>query len=223
MGEVFPRIKPVGEFALLLELGDAINHQINQWILSLDHHLRHRRIAGVIEWIPAYSSILVLYDPAQTTGLEVRMWLEDCLNNQEKQTFAERRRIDISVKYGGEEGPDLDFVADYHGLTTAQVVEKHASQVYMVAMMGFTPGFAYLMGLGSDLATPRLVTPRTMVPAGSVGIAGQQTGIYPLDSPGGWQIIGKTEQSLFNPNHEPYFMLSPGDQVRFIPTEGGRV
>jgi inhibitor of KinA len=223
VSEIFPRITPVGESALLLELGESIDVGINQRILTLDQQLGQSRVTGIIEWIPAYNSILVLYNPAQTTESEVGLWLEYCLNSQEKHTVLDTRTIEIPVKYGGKEGPDLDYVADFHGLSPAQVVEKHAAQVYKVAMMGFTPGFAYLMGLDPKLETPRLATPRTEVPAGSVGIAGRQTGIYPLDSPGGWRIIGKTEQSLFNPSYEPYFLLSPGAQVRFIPLNEGRV
>ena len=223
MGEEFPRVVPVGESALLVEMGDSISNDINHRILTIDQQLQQRRILGVVEWIPAYSSILVLFDPAQTTEPAVCRWLDDCLTHQEEQILVDTRKIEIPVRYGGQDGPDLNFVADYHGLTPAQVVEKHAAQVYRVAMMGFTPGFAYLMGLDPDLATPRLTTPRTRVPAGSVGIADQQTGIYPLDSPGGWQIIGKTERLLFNPNQVPYFLLSPGDQVRFIPANGGLV
>ena len=223
MGEEFPRVVPVGESALLVEMGDSISNDINHRILTIDQQLQQRRIWGVVEWIPAYSSILVLFDPAQTTEPAVCRWLDDCLTHQEEQILVDTRKIEIPVRYGGQDGPDLNFVADYHGLTPAQVVEKHAAQVYRVAMMGFTPGFAYLIGLDPDLATPRLTTPRTRVPAGSVGIADQQTGIYPLDSPGGWQIIGKTERLLFNPNQVPYFLLSPGDQVRFIPANGGLV
>lgn len=223
MSEAFPHITPVGESALLITFGRTIDIDINHQILMIDQQLEQRRITGIVEWIPAYCSILVLYDPRLVTESTLHLWLDHCLHiNQEKPNIRQTRTIEIPIKYGGKEGPDLNFVADYHGLSPQQVVDKHAAQVYRVAMMGFTPGFAYLMGLDPNLKTPRLDTPRTDVPAGSVGIAGGQTGIYPLNSPGGWRIIGKTEQWLFNPDQEPFFLLSPGDKVRFTPLEGER-
>jgi len=129
--------------------------------------------------------------------------------------------VEIAVRYGGEDGPDLAFVAEYHDLNPVEVVRRHTAQTYHVGMMGFTPGFAYLMGLDPNLATPRLSTPRIVVPAGSVGIAGEQTGVYPLESPGGWRLIGRTDRTLFDPQYEPHFLFSPGDKVRFVAQEGG--
>ena len=127
------------------------------------------------------------------------------------------RTVEIPTLYGGENGPDLSFVAEHNGLTVEEVVRIHSSRDYPVYMMGFTPGFPYLGGMDGRIAAPRLNSPRTNVPAGSVGIAGEQTGIYPMESPGGWQIIGRTETTLFDPNHEKPFLLAPGDQVRFVP------
>jgi KipI family sensor histidine kinase inhibitor len=127
------------------------------------------------------------------------------------------RRVEIPVQYGGDHGPDLQAVAQAHGLTPEDVIRIHSQRDYLVYMMGFTPGFPYLGEMDPQLATPRLSTPRSRVPAGSVGIAGEQTGIYPVDSPGGWRIIGWTAQRLFDPDRQPPFLLAPGDVVRFVP------
>jgi len=134
-----------------------------------------------------------------------------------QQPLPQARRVEIPVCYGGEWGPDLDFVARHAGLTTAEVIRRHAAAEYTVYMMGFLPGFPYLGGLDVSIAAPRLETPRRRVPAGSVGIAGEQTGIYPLASPGGWRLIGRTEVALFDLTARPPCLLAPGDQVQFIP------
>jgi KipI family sensor histidine kinase inhibitor len=126
------------------------------------------------------------------------------------------RRVEIPTVYGGEFGPDLDFVAGHHGLTTEEVIRIHTSQDYLVYMLGFTPGFPYLGGDLGKIATPRLEKPRMKVPAGSVGIAENQTGIYPIESPGGWRIIGRSPLRLFNPLEPPHFLLAAGDLVRFV-------
>lgn len=219
----FPRFSPVGESALLLELGHSLSLEINEQVIALDQQLSQSPLEGVLEWIPAYASLLVLYDPTSIGLSDVRQWLQDGLNSFNINERYQRVGVEISVRYGGLDGPDLEHVASVNGLSPRDVVEKHTAQVYRVGMMGFTPGFAYLLGLDPDLATPRKKTPRTLVPAGSVGIAGSQTGIYPLDSPGGWQLIGRTGLSLFNPHQAPYFLLSPGDEVRFVPLQGGAV
>jgi inhibitor of KinA len=127
------------------------------------------------------------------------------------------RRISIPVYYGGEYGPDLAYVADYHHISVEEVIAIHSGTDYQVYMMGFMPGFPYLGGMNPAIATPRLATPRSKVPSGSVGIAGEQTGVYPLESPGGWQIIGRTPQRLFDLERDPPFLLAPGDVVRFVP------
>ena len=211
----FPRYSIVGESALLVELASRLDQQVNQVVYLLDAQMQNKPLQGVVEWVPGYSSILVYYDPLVTTHNAVHQWLKDCFSVKSEKLNLQPRRVQISVRYGGEFGPDLEHVADLHGILTSAVVRKHTAQIYKVGMMGFTPGFAYLIGLDPDLETPRLATPRTKVPKGSVGIAGSQTGIYPLDSPGGWQIIGRTEQDLFTPEGKPHFLLSPGDEVQF--------
>ena len=215
----FPRFLPVGEGALLVEFGEKLTPSINQQVRALDAHLQKDPIIGVVELIPAYSSLLVLYDPVVVQFLDVRNWVKMNLAALTNEVDHDPKQVDILVRYGGADGPDLPYVAEYHHLSPAEVIQKHSGPTYHVGMMGFMPGFAYLLGLDPDLATPRLKTPRTHIPLGSVGIAGVQTGVYPLASPGGWQLIGRTEQILFDPLHEPFFALSPGDKVRFFPVE----
>ena len=214
--EAFPHIQPVGESAILVQLGDTIDRQTNDRVFSVDSWLQQDPLNGILSLVPGYSTLLIVYDSLDLTYTEVSFWvlerLQSCPPLQERMT----RQIEIPVHYGGEDGPDLNHVAEQHRLTPEEVVQKHTASTYQVGMMGFTPGFAYLMGLDPGLATPRLTDPRTLVPAGSVGIAGSQTGIYPLDSPGGWQLIGKTDRVLFDPVNEPHFLLSPGDEVRFV-------
>lgn len=215
----FLRFTPVGEGALLVAFDDALTAEANQQVFALDAQLQQAPLPGVIEWIPAYSSLMVLYDLRLVQLTVVEKWVLDCLATVPPKFEPSPQRVEIRVRYGGAEGPDLSFVADYHHLSPAEVIARHAAPIYRVGMMGFMPGFAYLLGLDPGLATPRLATPRTHIPAGSVGIAGEQTGVYPLASPGGWRLIGQTDAVLFDPEREPYFALSPGDEVRFIPLE----
>lgn len=215
--EIFPRFSPVGESALLVELGDELSLSVNERVHQLDAMIRHAHQAGILACVPGYTSLFVAYDPRRTSFKSVYDLIQNCIDSDAQIREYEPKRIEIPVIYGGEEGPDLFSVARANVLPAQTVVEKHTAPVYRVGMMGFTPGFAYLLGLDPDLATPRRDTPRTHVPAGSIGIAGGQTGIYPLESPGGWQLIGRTAQILFNPDTAPHFLLSPGDEVRFIP------
>ncbi len=215
----FLRFTPVGEGALLVTFDGALTAEANQQVFALDAQLQQAPLPGVTEWIPAYCSLMVLYDLCLVQLTAVEKWVKDCLAAVPPKFEPPPQRVEIRVRYGGAEGPDLPFVAVYHHLTPAEVIARHAAPVYRVGMMGFMPGFAYLLGLDPGLATPRLATPRTHIPAGSVGIAGEQTGVYPLASPGGWRLIGQTDAVLFDPESEPYFALSPGDEVRFIPLE----
>ncbi|MBG0771785.1 MAG: 5-oxoprolinase subunit PxpB [Anaerolineaceae bacterium] len=216
----FPlRIVPVGEAAVLIEFGEILDSDINRQVYALDEWLGVAPLDGVITRVPGYCSILITYDPLKLTNSEMTAWLEERLQSCPAANQRQPRQVVIPVHYGGEDGPDLVNVAKIHRMTPEEVVHRHMAPVYTVGMMGFTPGFAYLMGLDPDLATPRLINPRTLVPAGVVGIAGEQTGVYPLESPGGWQLIGRTDLALFNPEQEPAFLLSPGDQVRFVAAE----
>ena len=217
----FPRFTLVGEHALLVTFDGAPSERANQRVHALDKRLALSPIAGVKEWIPAFNSLMVLYDPLRVKIPDIQGWVEGCCAEGSPAESQTPRRMTIHVRYGGEDGPDLPYVAEVHNLTQAEVVAKHTQGVYRVGMMGFMPGFAYLLGLDPALATPRLPTPRTQIPAGSVGIAGDLTGVYPLASPGGWRLIGKTDQVLFDPLHEPYFSLAPGDEVHFSPAQDG--
>ncbi len=216
----FPSISPVGDSAVLIELDDKISPEVNSQVHTLEKFLQENPIPGILEAVPGYSSLLVLYDPLLVSLIEIECWLQEGMHTLSIEITWSKREIVVPVHYGGDDGPDIEFVANYHHISPEEVVHRHANQVYRVGMMGFTPGFAYLMGLDPILSTPRLETPRTCVPAGSVGIAGGQTGIYPLESPGGWRIIGRTMKELYDPNEPPYFLFSPGDSVRFIPVDG---
>jgi KipI family sensor histidine kinase inhibitor len=212
----FLKLIPVGESALLVQLADGIDLSINDRVYALDSWMGEAVASGVTQWVPGYASILIHFDPLQTDVSAVQDWFQERF--QSCPSGAERHpvQVKIPVRYGGMDGPDLVNVAKIHHLSPLEVVRLHTAPVYRVGMMGFTPGFAYLLGLDTALATPRLENPRTHVPAGSVGIAGGQTGVYPLDSPGGWQLIGRTDATLYDPLHAPHFLLSPGDEVRFV-------
>lgn len=221
--EAYPRIVPVGEAAVLIELGDELDGGINQQIFALDAWLGVTPPDGILAQVPGYCSILISYDPQKLTFAAIKTWLAERINSCPEASQRQPRQVLIPVRYGGEDGPDLAHVARVHHMAPEEVVRRHIAPVYIVGMMGFTPGFAYLLGLDPALATPRLTSPRTLVPAGAVGIAGGQTGIYPLDSPGGWQLIGRTDLALFNPQQEPHFLLAPGDVVRFAVAEGSAI
>ncbi len=214
---------PVGDSALLLELGESLDPEINARVLGLDLWLKQSPLQGIKTWVPGYASLLVIFDPLEIAYPDAAHWLEGCLHSCPAADIHPPKQVEVPVRYGGADGPDLVYVAECHGISPSDVVQMHSSPTYRVGMMGFTPGFAYLMGLDPNLATPRLATPRTHVPAGSVGIAGGQTGIYPLVSPGGWQLIGRTDSILFDSLNEPHFLLSPGDEVRFVALDESRV
>lgn len=220
-GEGYPRFSPVGEDALLVTIGEELSAEVNHQVRLIDRRMQEVPQTGIIEWLPAYASILVLYDPFQVQLPAVINWVKACLRRTATGFEPVPKLVEIHVHYGGVDGPDLADVAAYHSLSQAEVVRKHTEGVYQVGMMGFLPGFPYLLGLNPGLSTPRLDQPRTHVPAGSVGIAGRQTGVYPLDSPGGWRLIGRTDHALFDPLQEPHFTLSPGDVVRFVPAQEG--
>ena len=172
---------------------------------------------GVVNLHPAYDSVLVVFDAVRYDHAGLRRAISGRLAAGADVTLPPPKRMEIPVRYGGGDGPDLDDVAAFHGLTTQQVVELHASVSYRVAFLGFAPGFAYLTGLPQQLATPRLSSPRRRVPAGSVGIAGNQTAVYPSETPGGWRLIGRTQVEMFRPGRDPACLATIGDEVRFVP------
>ena len=183
----------------------------------LSRQIKSKPFPGLIDLIPSYRSLLIQYDPGLCSYEALLNLIEGRLASFVEIQDREFRLLEIPVCYGVEFGPDLEEVAACHGLTTEEVVRLHATPVYQVYLIGFTPGFPFLGGLDPRLFTPRKKTPRKCVPAGSVGLADQQTGIYSLDSPGGWQLIGRTPVKLFDLNREDPFFLKPGDQVRFRP------
>ncbi len=212
-----PVIRYLGDRGLLVELGTGIDPVVNQRVQQLQQRLQRENIDALVETVPAYSSLLVVYDPlrAAPEALKRRIMglcrFDAAAPNDKKEVY------DIPVVYGGEDGPDLQSVADYHGMSVADVVGLHSGRVYRVYMIGFTPGYPYMGELPEALETPRRATPRTHIPKGSVAIAQRQTGIYPVVSPGGWQIIGRTPVALFDADREKPSLLAMGDRVRFVP------
>jgi KipI family sensor histidine kinase inhibitor len=215
-----PRFLPAGDAALVVELGDSIDLAINERVHALARAIEQSAPAGLRETVPTYRSLLVHYDPLQTSLEEVQTLVRSAMERCTAAPPPQPRVVDIPTVYGGDFGPDIAYVAAHNGLTVEEVVRLHSAPLYTVYMLGFTPGFPYLGGLPRELATPRLATPRLAVPAGAVGIAGSQTGIYPLPTPGGWQLIGRTPAVLFDPQRTPPALLEPGDRVRFVPISG---
>jgi KipI family sensor histidine kinase inhibitor len=214
---IFPRLTPVGDMALLLQLGDRIDPQLNARVHTLAHSLAAMGVDGLGECVPGYASLLVNYDPLRLKDEEVAARIFAALDRLDEIPESTSRIIEIPVVYGGEFGPDLEEVAIHNHITPADVVCLHSQPIYSVYFIGFLPGFPYLGGLDPAIACPRLETPRSVIPAGSVGIAGNQTGIYPSDSPGGWRIIGSTPLQLFDWHRQAAALLSPGDSVKFFP------
>ena len=211
-------IRHLGDRGLLVELGDGIDPAVNRRVQRLQQMLSRETLWGVVETIPAYCSLLVVYDPLRAAPDALARQIRGlCDFDDAAAPEAQRPVIEIPVVYGGEAGPDLEAVAAYHNLTGEEVIRLHSGTVYRVYMIGFTPGFPYMGELPQALDTPRRETPRTHIPKGSVAIAQRQTGIYPVVSPGGWQIIGRTPLELFDPLQDNPSLLGMGDEVRFVP------
>ncbi|MBN2047622.1 MAG: 5-oxoprolinase subunit PxpB [Anaerolineaceae bacterium] len=214
-------IKPVGEFALTVEFDAVIHPDINAQVYALEHILLDSALPGIIETVPCYHSLLIYFDPFSISESHLRKEIEERVARLDHRVNRNTRIIEVPTLYGGECGPDLAFVADHNGLSEAEVIHRHSSRIYPIYMMGFTPGFPYLGEMDPRIAAPRLGTPRVLIPAGSVGIAGEQTGIYSIDSPGGWRIIGRTPLQLFDPRRENPFLFAPGDRIQFVPIDQG--
>jgi KipI family sensor histidine kinase inhibitor len=212
-----PRLLPAGDSALVVEFGDGIDVRINARVRRLQDALGAGAHAGIIETVPTYRSLTVHYDPMVLPPETLEGLIVTAAGRLPEEIVETVRTVDIPVRYGGEAGPDLRDVAAAAGIGEQAVVDLHAGGDYVVFMLGFMPGFPYLGGLPASIATPRLATPRSLVPAGSVGIAGAQTGIYPTESPGGWRLIGRTPVRLFDPLLSPPTLLESGDHVRFVP------
>src|SRR5882762_3378329 len=196
--------------------------QANENVRKLLRLLESEPVAGIRNLHPAYCSLLIKFDALQLRHEEVEAILRKYLVRLEEVKLPEPRRVEIPVCYGGEFGPDLAEVCAMRGMTEAQAIELHASVEYLVYFLGFVPGFAYLGELPKELVTPRLATPRRKVPAGSVGIAGNQTGVYPFATPGGWRLLGRTPIKMFRADREGLSLLAIGDRVRFTPIDAQR-
>lgn len=219
--------RPLGDSAVLVEVGNRADDETAQNVHALTEALLTHPFPGVVDIVPAYTTVAVHFDPVavgQRSPLAaVQSWIErSCVDIRPVSQSGPREWI-VPVVYGGDFGPDLAWVAEHVGLSVTEVIQRHAAQPYTVRAIGFSPGFPYLAGLPETLRTPRRATPRTQVPAGSVGIAGSQAGIYPQATPGGWNILGRTGLRLFDPDRRPPALLRVGDRVRFEPvvTESG--
>lgn len=221
------QMKQLSECAMLIEVGEEISEQTHARIQQIIKHITSQQLRSITELVNSYTNVCVYYDPMQlkkelahiegnTAAQKLMTFLRDVLQQPMSTVEQTGRTIDIPVYYGGEYGPDLAYVAAHHNMTEQQVIDIHTSGDYFVHMLGFAPGFPFLGGLDARIATLRKETPRLFIEAGSVGIAGTQTGVYPLATPGGWQIIGRTMLPLFLPNETPPTLLRAGDRVRFV-------
>jgi len=211
-----PKFLPGGDSALFVEFGDVIDPAINLRVKQLKQAIEGEKPAGAIETVPTYRSLLIYFDPLKISHATLKDTLYRLTQPKEENKIPKPRVIEIPTVYDGEFGPDLEFVAEHNHLSASEVIEIHTGTPYLIYMIGFLPGFPYLGGMSPRIAAPRLDTPRTKIPAGSVGIAGNQTGIYPVESPGGWRIIGRTPLNIFDPGHEPPALFQAGDYLKFV-------
>jgi KipI family sensor histidine kinase inhibitor len=211
------RVLDAGDSALVARLGDAIDPSVNARVLDAARRVRDAAHPAVHDVVTAFSALTVYYDPLAAEREELAALLEDAVRRA-AAVATPGRQFEIAVSYGGDDGPDLAEVAAFAGMSEEAVVDRHAAPAYRVFMVGFLPGFPYMAAVDSAIAMPRRESPRLDVPAGSVGIAGAQTGIYPVNSPGGWRLIGRTDAVLFDPARAEPSLLQPGDMVRFTRT-----
>lgn len=226
------QFKNLSDRALLVYVSEQISEVAHEQIQNFIEQLKQNPFKGLIEIVPGYTNLCIYYDPFLvhrysttkqnvTAAKQVQDYVQKIFTKSNNIIQQKSRIIEIPVIYGGEFGPDLENVAKLNQLTPEEVIQIHSSQDYLVYMLGFAPGFPFLGGLDRRIATPRHTTPRFEIAAGSVGIAGEQTGIYPLVTPGGWQIIGRTFAELFLPAENPPTLLRAGDRIRFIPVQEG--
>ena len=213
-----PTISPVGDRAISIDFGQVIDPTINRHIRQTIERIKELQLEGIIELVPTYCALLVEYDAMLYSYSEICNIIEPTLEEGMTNTTNELVTVvEVPTVYGGEFGPDLSFVASHNHLSEDEVISIHSGTDYLVYMLGFIPGFTYLGGMDPRIATPRLSSPRTLIPAGSVGIAGEQTGTYPSDSPGGWQIIGRTPVTMYDMSKAQAALLNAGDYVRYVP------
>ena len=211
------KILTAGDSALLIEFEQKIAPEINAQITAFVHLLKEQHIEGVTDLIPAFASLLINYDPRVIGYKDLKTRIEELLKIEVSEEAGDARVFEIPVCYGGEYGPDIANIAENAGISEQEVIDIHCSKDYLIYMLGFLPGFVYLGGLDERIHTPRLANPRISIPAGSVGIAASQTGIYPLNSPGGWQLLGMTPVKTYDPERETPILVEAGDYIRFVP------
>lgn len=204
-----------GDTSLCAEFGNEISEKINAEIRAFNILLKESHIPGIVETVPTYRSLMIHYDPGKISCKALIEHLGALTEKLDSVTIPPSDVLEIPVLYGGEMGPDLGFVAEHAALSEEEVIRIHTSTEYLIYMLGFTPGFTYLGGMSDALETPRLKTPRVKIPAGSVGIAGKQTGVYPIDSPGGWQLIGRTPVHMYDPARETPILPEAGQYIKF--------
>ncbi len=216
-----PRILSCGDSALTVEFGDTIDPNLNGMVLALDHILRDRAPAGLVETVPTYRSLTVQFDPTETDyDALVGLIVQEAARLTPRNAVGKRWRV--PVVYGGEFGIDLEEVAQFHGLTPSQLIEIHANAVYRIYMIGFLPGFAYLGGLDPRIVTSRRTQPRLKIPTGSIMIGGAQAGIAPMEMPSGWHLLGRTPARAYAPERDPAFLFAAGDEIVFHPVDASR-
>ncbi|HJL74799.1 MAG TPA: 5-oxoprolinase subunit PxpB [Candidatus Marinimicrobia bacterium] len=212
-----PTITPASDRTLLLHFGEDHSPEIQEAVFQLSHYLLNNSMEGILNIHPGYRSVMVTVDVEKKSIQAVQKNLQQVLKNARAMELPEPSVVDIPVLYGGQHGPDINKVAEHTGLSTEKVIALHSSGDFQVSFIGFTPGFPYISGMDEKLATPRLQNPRKRVPAGSIGIAGNQTGIYPSSTPGGWNLIGRTPLHIFDIQHPEKALLKMGDRITFKP------
>ncbi|GGB42582.1 5-oxoprolinase subunit PxpB [Fictibacillus barbaricus] len=215
-------LEPLGDNSIIIELGDDISREIQQKVKKVSSFFEECSLDWIIETVPGFTTVAVFYDPLkiETTTLPYETVCEELtrlLEGLSVDQDGEPRIVEIPVCYGGEFGPDLEEVAEHNGIIPEEVIDIHSNGEYIVYMIGFAPGFPYIGGMSEKIAAPRRKNPRLKIPAGSVGIAGKQTGVYPIETPGGWQLIGRTPRKLFLPDGDTPSLLQAGDQIKFVP------
>lgn len=208
---------PSGDKGIVIEFGNEICPAINQKVRAMFFAVESRNIEGVISFVPTYRSLLIEYDSLKISYEAIKKELEAIENTLSDFKLPPPNVLEVPVLYGGEKGPDMEYVSSHSGLTEDEVIKIHSSKLYLIYMLGFTPGFSYLGGMDERLESPRLEVPRQKIEKGSVGIAGMQTGIYSVDSPGGWRLIGKTPIEIYNHLRKPPIIQRSGDYIKFVP------
>lgn len=218
-------LSPLGDAAIIIELGKMIENNTHENVQHVFSYFDQHSPDWLIECIPAFTTVTLIYDPIKASRVNrdsypyqiVSEYISETMKTLDKVQSESGRTVLIPVCYGGELGPDLEFVAEHNKLSPEEVISLHSDSEYLVYMIGFAPGFPYIGGMSEKIAAPRISSPRLKIPAGSVGIAGSQTGIYPIETPGGWQLIGQTPLKLFQPERKSPSLLKAGDVIRFKP------